>query len=215
MWLLGQMVCDYPSTHWKVKGNILSRSIRSLANAGYLAELLPTSSILCVCNLVWQPSLSAVKQQELIRPCYTSSKALLIFVIIMELSCLYFESIILIAVSYQGSHNSLTIFLDSSNDLSHVFSPEKGSPYWSKWGHDLKNLGWDGTSYGWWKKSCSTWHVWNPVNNGRNYHFSHQQYHYHQFTTIHNVNDVVTHQLPENWTTEWPGKLKNKPLGPV
>ena len=61
----------------------------------------------------------------------------------MELSCLYFESIILIAVSYQGSHNSLTIFLDSSNDLSHVFSPEKGSPYGSKWGHDLKNLGWD------------------------------------------------------------------------
>jgi len=40
------------------------------------------------------------------------------------------------------------------------------------------------------------------VNNGRNYHFSQQQYHYHQFTNIHNVNDVVTHQLPENWTTE-------------
>ena len=23
--------------------------------------------------------------------------------------------------------------------------------------------------YSWWKKSCTTWHVWNPVNNGINY----------------------------------------------
>ena len=23
--------------------------------------------------------------------------------------------------------------------------------------------------YGWWLKSCTTWDVWNPINNGKNY----------------------------------------------
>ena len=37
------------------------------------------------------------------------------------------------------------------------------------------------SSYGWWLKSCTTWDVWNPINNGKNYQpqlvqdFSHQQ----------------------------------------
>ncbi len=27
----------------------------------------------------------------------------------------------------------------------------------------------DIVTYGWWLKSCTTWDVWNPVNNGKNY----------------------------------------------
>ena len=34
------------------------------------------------------------------------------------------------------------------------------------------------THYCWWLKSCTTWDVWNPIDNGINYQdFSHQQYH--------------------------------------
>ena len=28
------------------------------------------------------------------------------------------------------------------------------------------------STYCWWKKSCSTWHVWNPVNNGFFFHIN-------------------------------------------
>ncbi len=46
----------------------------------------------------------------------------------------------------------------------------------------LKPLGKQWWKYCWWLKFCTTWDVWNPINNGINYQpqlvqdFSHQQY---------------------------------------
>ena len=58
--------------------------------------------------------------------------------------------------------------IDSPNG-GHVFSPEKVTIYGSKKRrHDLKNLVQMvhfPACYCWWKKSCTTQHVGNPVNN--------------------------------------------------
>ena len=55
--------------------------------------------------------------------------------------------------------------------------------------------------YCWWLKSCTTWDVWNPINNGINYQpqlvqdFSHQQYFFQTFFSF---------KKPNNRCTTWP-----------
>ena len=58
-------------------------------------------------------------------------------------------------------------------------------------------------NYCWWLKSCTTWDVWNPMNNGKNYQpqlvqdFFHQQY---GWNILQNLQDPEQQRI--DWTTE-------------
>ena len=51
------------------------------------------------------------------------------------------------------------------------------------------------TPYCWWKTSCTTWNVSNPVNNGLNYLYYLVQDFFHQQSTVSSIASMFTHPV--------------------